>query len=375
VPDPRRLLVAAQPLLGGVPNHVVSVVRGLPKDRFEVDVACPRNASTWLELEGLPGVTLHEIRPDRHPAPADSVSLAKLVRLARAADVIHVHSAKAGFLGRLAAAVRRKRASCAFTPHGWSFWAADGAEARLYLELERAAARWCAAIVALSDFERQAGFTARIGKEAQYRVIRNGVDLARFDVARRAGSQNVVFIGRLDPPKRPDLALRAFARLSARFPDAELQVVGDGRLAGESRRLADRLCLGDRVRFLGPRDDVPELLGSAACVLLASDYESAPFAVVEGMAAGLPVVATDVAGVGELVKNGRTGFLAPAGDADALAAGVERVLDDSELARRLGEAGRQASKELSLTKMVDALVTLYDELAAAGRDSIPRSRD
>lgn len=362
-------------MLAGVPNHVVSLVRGLPKDRFVFDVACPREATTWEDLAGEPGVTLHEIGPQRHPAPRDAVSWATLLRLAGRADVVHVHSAKAGFLGRLAAATRRKRARCAFTPHGWSFWAADGAEARLYLELERAAARWCAVIVALSEYERDAGLAAGIGRESQYRVIRNGVELERFSATPEPTSRTILFIGRLDPPKRPDLALRAFAQTSASFPDAELLVVGDGVLAGESENLARELGLGDRVQFLGARDDVPELLGRAGCVLLASDYESSPLAVVEGMASGLPVVASDAAGIGELVDDGRTGYLAPLGDADALARALERVLGDPDEARRLGDAGRAAAADLSLTKMIDATSELYDELAQAPRNPFPPSRD
>jgi glycosyltransferase involved in cell wall biosynthesis len=374
VVESRRILLAAQPVIGGVPNHVVSVARRLPERGFQVDVACPRIASTWRDLAGTPGVTLHEIRAHRHPAPGDAASWLALLRLVGRADIVHVHSAKAGFLGRLAAANRGKRARCAFTPHGWSFWAASGAEARLYLELERLAARWCAAIVALSDYEREVGLAARVGTESQYRVIRNGVEVELFAGERKA-SNKVVFIGRLDPPKRPDLALHAFAQVADAFPEAELQLVGDGALAGRTRQLAGDLGLDGRVSFLGERNDVPDLLAEAACVLLASDYESSPLVVVEGMAAGLPVVASDAAGVAELVDDGRTGFLAPVGDAAGLAAGLERVLGNPERARSLGDAGRAAAKDLSLAKMIDALVDLYDELSDGLDKPFPPSRD
>src|SRR5213592_2917119 len=225
VAPPPRLLLAAQPLDGGVANHVISLVDGLPPGRYAVDVACPRGSQTWARLQGRDGVELHAIQPHRRPASGDMRSWVTLLRLAGRADVVHVHSAKAGFLGRLAAATRGKRAACVFTPHGWSFWAADGAEARLYVRLERLAAGWCRAIVALSAAERDAGLEAGVGRPAQYHVIPNGVPLERFALARSPVRGRIVMIGRLASPKRPDLALGALASLRERIPEAELHVV------------------------------------------------------------------------------------------------------------------------------------------------------
>src|SRR5215510_13875648 len=163
----------------GVARHVVELARALPPDEFSVEVACPRESLTWSSLEE-DGFRLHEIESHREPRVSDARSLATLTRLAGDADVLHMHSAKAGFVGRLAASLRRKGKSCVFTPHGWSWWAADGAPARLYLGLERLAARWCRTIVALSDDEREAGLEARVGRPDQYEVIPNGVPLERF---------------------------------------------------------------------------------------------------------------------------------------------------------------------------------------------------
>jgi len=345
-----------------VANHVVSLVRALPRERFAVDVACPPSSSIWTALEDVPGVELHAIRPHRHPAPGDVRSWLTLLRLVGRADVVHVHSAKAGFLGRVASAARRARRACVFTPHGWSFWAADGAEARLYVALERLAARWCHAIVTLSAAERAAGLEARIGRPEQYRVIPNGVELERFEVKREPVPGRILMIGRLAAPKRPDLALRALAEVRGKIPGAELHLVGDGPLEPGLVRLKNELGLDGSVRFLGHRDDVPQLLAHAECVLLASEYEGCPLAVVEAMAAGVPVVATDVGGTGELVEPGRTGILTPPGDSGALAAGLQDLLASPERRDELGAAGRRVAEErLSLDTMVERLVTLYDE--------------
>jgi glycosyltransferase involved in cell wall biosynthesis len=344
---------------------VIALVEALPAGRFAVDVACPRSSLTWASLEGREGIELHAIQAHRHPAPGDARSWGTLLRLAGRADVLHVHSAKAGFLGRLAAFTRGKRRACVFTPHGWSFWAADGAEGRLYVGLERLAARWCRTIVALSDDERLAGLAAGVGRPEQYRVIPNGVRLERFAVPRAPERGRIVMVGRLAPPKRPDLALRAFAVVRSRLPQARLDVVGDGPLRPEAERLATELGVEDAVRFLGERDDVPALLARAECALLASDYESSPLTVVEAMAAGVAVVATDAGGTVELVRPGRTGLLAARGDADGLAAALAEAMADPARALELGAEGRRvAGAELSLEGMVDRLVRLYEDAAA-----------
>ncbi|MGB2875034.1 MAG: glycosyltransferase [Gaiellaceae bacterium] len=307
----RRLLVAAQPMDGGVARHVIGLVESLPPGRFTVDVACPRASLIWTGLEGRPAVELHQIKPHRRPAPGDTSSLVTLLRLARRADVIHVHSAKAGFLGRFASLLRGKLDRCVFTPHGWSFWAAEGAEARLYIRLEQLAASWCRTIVALSKDERAAGLEAGVGQAEQYRVIPNGVPLERFALPRSPVRGRIVMIGRLAPPKRPDLALRALAAVRATIPEAELEIVGDGPLRSETERLVAELGLGDAVRFLGYREDVAELLAAAECALLASDYEGCPLAVIEALAAGVAVVASDAGGVRELVEPERAGLVVP----------------------------------------------------------------
>src|ERR1700675_1865490 len=135
-----RLLLASQPLAEGVPQHVLDVIACLDRDQFEIEVACPRESILWQGLAADPEVRLHALPAGRHPTARDAAALAKLIRLVRGADVVHVHSSKAGFMGRLAAAAGRRTRSVLFTPHAWSFWAASGALRSGYAGLERLAA-------------------------------------------------------------------------------------------------------------------------------------------------------------------------------------------------------------------------------------------
>ena len=360
-----RLLLVSQPLEAGVTRHVLDLVRQLDGAIYEIDVACPALSDLWANLAAEPAVRRHAIAPHRQPALADAVTLRTLLPLVRRADIIHAHSSKAGFLTRLAAAAQGRTSSCVFTPHGWSFWSASGAAARVYQALERLAARWCRTIIAVSEHERAAGLAQRIGLPAQYRVIHNGVDLSRF--ARRSApiSGRILMVGRLAAPKRQDLAIRAVAALRSQFPDLALDLIGDGPERGRIEALIADLELRDRVHVLGSRDDVPALLSSAQCVLLASDSEACPLSVIEGMAAGAPVVASRVGGTPELIDDGVTGILVDPGNAESLAAGLAAVLGDAQRAQQMGEGGRRrAQRDFSSQAMADHVARAY-QIASA----------
>ena len=337
-----RLLLVAQPVSAGVPHAVAELLRHLDPGAWDVDVMCPRRSVLWAAAAGRPGVRLHPMPDARLPAAGDVVALARLVVLLRRADVAHAHSSKAGMLVRAAAVVARRTGRVVFTPHGWSWWALGGRAAAVARRLERVAARWCATIVTVSAAERDAGLAAGVGRPGQYRVVRNGVDVDRFSRPPAPVPGRVVMVGRLAPPKRQDVAVRALAVLRRTVPAAHLELVGDGPDRPELERLAAAEGVAAAVSFLGERADVPERLRAAACVLLASGYEGCSLSVLEAMAAGRPVVASRVGGMDELVEDGVTGRLA-ANDPDAMAAALASVLTGGA-AEAMGAAGRRRAR-------------------------------
>lgn len=192
-------------------------------------------------------------------------------------------------------------------------------------------------------------------------VIPNFVDLDLFRRDRHpchraqftnTGEKIVMHISNFRPVKRIDDAVRVFAKIARRIP-SRLLLVGDGPERGRAQAVAEQEGIASRVVFLGKQESVAELLACADLLLLPSESEAFGLAALEGMASGVPVVATDVGGVPEVVRHGETGFLAPVGDIDAMAeAGIE-ILADEDRWREVSAAARRAAEEFGADEIVD----------------------
>jgi len=206
---------------------------------------------------------------------------------------------------------------------------------------------------------------------ARITLIPNGVDTDYFQppASPAAGPPRVLSVARMVPDKDHETLLAAF-RLTARaIPAAELWLVGDGPGLAAVQERARQLGLSERVRFLSPREDLRPLLRQASLLVLSSRTEALPNVVLEAMAAGLPVVATRVGGVPELVVPGLTGWLVDPGDALGLGAALGQVLSDPDTRQAMGRAGRaRARQEFSLETMTRRYEAVLDRLLAqAGR--------
>jgi len=209
-------------------------------------------------------------------------------------------------------------------------------------------------------------------------TIRNGIDTAAF---RRPGARQrwraehgfkdgdflVVSVGRLDPQKNPLGMIDAFTQAFGGDERGRLLLVGDGSLREAGERRAAELGVGGHLHFLGVQSEVAEVLAASDVFALASDWEGTPLAVMEAMAAGLPVVATAVGGVPELVSDSVTGLLAPAGDMRALAKALSRVAGDKEMRVAMAREARVRSERFSVDVMVAEYATLFERLAGGGR--------
>lgn len=206
-------------------------------------------------------------------------------------------------------------------------------------------------------------------------VIPNGVDLERFaeakpvareSLGRTANRRLVVCVGRLDEQKGLDWLLKAMPRVFAEVSGVELALIGQGPARERLTKLAARLGIADRVIFSGFRDDVPEILAASEMAVLASRWEGMPNAVLEAMASGRPVVATDVDGVGEALGELAPEQVVPAEAPEEFARRVAAILTDSQLAQRLGTANQQRARQhFTLSAMVASYERLYGSLLSA----------
>ena len=361
---PRILLLVTLAETGGAQTYVASL---LPMLAQHFDVAVAAHGSGPLrervQASGVRFIQLEHVRRPLNPL-RDLRGLLELTALVRRErpHIVHVNSAKAGALGRLAAWLARVPIRV-YTVHGWSFTAHGGVSSVVYRGAERLLRPLTTTTICVAESERRAGLAAGTCDEATTVVIHNGVELPRaVAVESRSGPYRLVTVGRLQAPKDPLTLVRALAEL--RRP-GEAVIAGDGPDRPAVEREVRRLGLESVVRLAGERDDVGELLAAADMFVLSSRSEGLPLSILEAMAAGLPIVASSVGGVPELVVDGETGLLVPPGDPHALAAAIERLLDDPALRRQLGTAGRtRVSEHFDLASARRAHLDLYRTLLA-----------
>lgn len=361
------VLHVAQPTDAGVPRVVVELAHDQSDRGWDVRVACPATGELagWLARRGIDHVRWDARRTPGPSVVAETRRLAALVR-ASDPDVVHLHSSKAGLAGRLAI---RGRRPTVFQPHSWSFEAWTGPARVVARNWERVAARWTTVVVCVSERERCDG--VRAGVRGDLRVVRNGVDLERYplqdggaraDARRRLRLDDVptaVFVGRLSRQKGVDVLLTAWRDVVRRLGDARLEVVGDGPERAAAEATAPR-----GVQFHGRQDDVRPWLAAADVVVLPSRWEGMPLVVLEAMACGRSVVATDVAGVGEAIGEGAGGIVPPE-DPPALAQALVERLSDRPRADREGRVGRDRAERLyPVRRSCDGVAAIYTELSA-----------
>ena len=383
-PPIRIARVIARLNIGGPAQQAILLTAGLDPSRFHSTLItgvvgrAEGDFSPAAHARGVRPIIIPELGSAIHPSH-DLLALAKLVRLFRQLrpDLVHTHTAKAGALGRVAARLAGVPASIhTFHGHVLEGYFSPGVT-QLFTRIERGLARITDRIVTLSPRLRRALLEMRIGRPEQVEVVPLGLDLNRFVHMSKGGNRLRLalqippdtpllgIIGRLVPIKDHPTLFRALRLLPDGTRAPHLLVVGDGGQREELQRLVHLLGLASRIHFLGWRNDLEAILGEVDVVICCSRNEGTPVALIEAMAAAVPVLSTDVGGAGDLVAHGETGWLVPAADPGALAQGIQRLLADHDLRRRLADTAQPIALERHNTeRLVERMGKIYTEVLA-----------
>jgi glycosyltransferase involved in cell wall biosynthesis len=380
----RIVRVIARLNMGGPAHHVAILSGQLPPDRFHTTLVTGRVGAGEEELPvAVEHVAVTSLAPEIDPR-RDLAALATLVRLMRRErpDIVHTHTAKAGLIGRIAARLALgRRPIVIHTYHGHVLEGYFGRlKTALYRVLERVLARTSDVLIGVSQATVDDLVRLRIAPADHFRVIPLGLDLDRFtrltDADRDAGRAELgldhrdvtaLFMGRLVPIKRVDRLIDAAAGARARGVPLVLVIVGGGELESELRAQASSLGIEDAVRFVGYRADVAPLLAAADLAVLSSASEGTPVALIESAAAGLPLVATDVGGVRDVVVPD-AGQLVAQDDSAGLTKALTDFALDPKRRSTCGEAARRhVVDRYAAKRLLRDVQELYDELIARRR--------
>lgn len=361
---------------GGLEKMVINLISRLDRNRFEPIVCCISSHGELAgELERL-GVKVYLLnRKDDATAPFLPISLSAIF-IKEGVKIVHTHN-YAGYLYGVMAAILARAPSVIHTQHGRSL----NVTSRAYF-MHRILDWKVNRIVAVADvLKEQLSRYAGISKDKMV-TVPNGIcddfpgspcdgKKTRKEFGFKETDKIIGTVARLDPVKNLPALVRGFAKLHSEIRDAKLVIVGDGPDGKLLKEISRELNVEKDVFFMGLRNDIPKILPMFDLFVLTSEWESMSLALVEAMAASLPIVATSVGGNPELVRNMENGILVPPADNDTLAGAMARILTDKALGSRMGSTGRRFfENRYTLDKMTNAYEEIYADYvpASPGRE-------
>lgn len=348
---------------GGAQTHVAQLCRAFRDAHNIVVVAAPGG---WLQdqckLFGVsfisnPYFSNNILRPFRL---IKSVSLLKSIIKHEKPDVVHCHSSVAGFLGRF---VVRNTIPTVYTAHGWGFNVGVGLFQKwMAIIAEKWMAQYATKIICVSQFVKDLALKYQIAPENKLRVIYNGVELSPAHTQKADKTfVRITFVGRLAKPKRPELLLETVDHLKTSLRDTmEVTIIGDGP---QKTALQDYIQVKqlERIHLTGTlsREEVYARLQDSDIFVFLSDWEGFPMAILEAMSYSLPIIASDVGGINEMVLPQVNGILLSKNSIDELTTSIETLLTDTKKRQKMGKRSYQMTQERFT---VDAMTTQVEQV-------------
>jgi glycosyltransferase involved in cell wall biosynthesis len=377
----RVLECIRQGQVGGGESHLLSLIENLDRSKF-VPVVLSFTDGPMVDTLRKASVECHVIYTER---PFDITAWRTVKKFIRSKniDIIHAHGTRAN--SNVIWAARSLNIPVVYTVHGWSFHDDQNPLVRgLRILGEKYLTSKSNVNISVSRSNRDSGKTVLKGFKSI--VINNGINLTKFspgngykDIRKEFGiSENaflVLFVARLTLQKQPLLLIEAFNAIVKRNPDLHLLIVGDGELRDEARNLVDTLKIRDKVTFRPFRSDIPDILAAGDIFVLPSLWEGLPIGLLEAMAMGKAIIASDVDGTNEVIRHNKNGLLIEAGKSLALSAAMERLMSEKKLWLDLQKNARSTVTEMyNATFMTRQTEEVYVNIFENYNQSLKRTR-
>lgn len=377
----RVLLVATRLTIGGDTNVILDIASYLNSHpHFEVQLAAGSVPAHEVDLtyqakeRGIPLIHIPSMVTYINPwhILRSSVELYVKIRQGKY-DVVHTNNAIAGAAGRLAAMLAGVPVIIHHV-HGWGLQEDMSRMTKmLYINSERFSATFTNRLIAVSKPNIEKGLAYKICQESKFKLIYNGIPLEKFqqDIDKRTvclelglnpESKIVGMIGRLDKQKNPLDFIQAAAMVVKKYPNVQFFIAGDGPLRAECESLIKELNLSQTFFLLGYRNDINKIYPILTLTALSSLWEGLPVVFQESMAAGKPIVANDVDGAQDVIRNGETGYLVTPRQPQEMADRITTLLNDEELCAQMGHSAKKIAMQYSSEGMIKQIESLYLEL-------------
>ncbi|MFH0813335.1 MAG: glycosyltransferase family 4 protein [Pseudomonadota bacterium] len=382
-----KVLQITQSLGGGVQKYVIQLCQNLNPNQFNVTGCCSMESngdsgdgdtpfSEAFRIRGIPYLVV----PMQRSISLwnDFFSLLRIYKniRQRGFDIVHAQSSKAGVLARIAARIAGVPVVI-YSPHAFSFDGPGRIVTKLpFIFFEKIASWFCDAIITDSFTEKALALKFKIAEEKKIVVVPPGINLQEYpeisENERRAyreklgisnGHKVVAMIGRLAPQKDPITFILSSQKLHKEYSKVTFLLIGDGPLKDKCLNLVREVGLGEDVKMLGWRRDYKMLLSISDVLVITSLWEGLPFILLEAMACSKPVVATRTTGTLDVINNGENGFLVPPRSPAVLAHKIKLVLENPDVAERIGKSARKTVEEkFGLGKMITSIEEVYLQL-------------
>ena len=349
---------------GGAERQLFELVKGINRNKFLPVVISLSEGGHWKkEIQSL-GVEVIELKRKKNKEFSRLFRLVKILRTINA-DIVHTYMFSANTYGRIAA-ISSGISTIIASERNIGMIGMD--KKKYHIFLDKLLSYFSKKIICNSYYCSSSLVNNQSIRKNKVITIHNGIDITRYNINSSKTNSNkkvIGTVGRLEHQKNHKLFLQIAKSTLDKYDNhkPEFIIIGDGELYSELNEYSKELGIEDNIKFYGERHDLNILYKNMDVFVLTSFFEGLPNVIMEAMASGLPVVATDAGGTSELVKNNITGFLCPSGNADILADKVDYLLQNEQEAIKMGKKGRERIKtDFSIDKMVSSTEKVYSDI-------------